>query len=92
MKTKEKKQWKSVLVNRVDKTEWTFPTKAVGTYSGIVVEMTGRDLETGEGIGRVLITEGDRHEDTIKRTWQLQNFIPVDGTIEKVEILKKEKA
>lgn len=88
----EKKQWKTVLTNRVDKKEWVFPTMAVGNHSGIVVEMTGKEPETGEGIGKVLITEGDRQEGTIKRTWQLQNFTPVDGKIEKVEVVKKAKA
>ena len=90
--TAEKKQWKTVLTNRVDKKEWEFPTMAVGNYSGIVVEMTGKEPETGEGIGKVLIADGDRYEGQIKRTWQLHNFTPVDGTIEKVEVVKKEKA
>lgn len=90
--TKVKKQWKTVLTNRVDKTEWSFPTMAVGNFSGIVVEMTGKEPETGEGVGRVLIADGDRREGMIKKTWQLQNFTPVDGTIEKVEVVKKAKA
>ena len=92
MEQKEKKNWKTVLTNRKDKTEWVFPTLAVGLFSGIVVNMTGKEPETGEGVGMVMITEGDRQEGTIKRTWQLQNFTPVDGTIKKVEVPKKVKA
>lgn len=89
METKEKKQWRKVLTDRVDKTEWVFPTMAVGTYSGIVVMMHGIDPETGEGHGTVRITEGDRKEGDIKKTWQLKNFIPVDGVISQVEVEKK---
>jgi hypothetical protein len=85
---KEKKKWKITLVDRVNKKEWDFPTLAVGGHSGIVVEMTGRHPETGEGIGRVVVPDGDRYEGQIKQTWQLQNFTPVDGRIERVEILK----
>lgn len=85
---KEKKNWKTVLVDRVDLKEWVFPTLAVGNYSGIVVEITGRDPETGEGIGTVMVKEGDRYEGQVKRTWQLQNFTPVTGRIEKVEVVK----
>jgi hypothetical protein len=86
---KEKKSWKTVLVDRVDKSEWAFPTMAVGNHSGIVVEMTGKEPETGEGVGRVLIADGDRHEGMIKKTWQLHNFTPVDGRIERVRVEPK---
>jgi hypothetical protein len=89
--SKEKKQWKMVLVDRVDLTEWVFPTMAVGNYSGIVVNITGRDPETGEGVGTVLIKEGDRYEGQLKNTWQLHNFTPVTGRIEKVEVETKKK-
>lgn len=90
-KTEQKKQWETKLVNRVDKSEWVFPTKAVGNISGIVVEMICRDPETGEGHGTVLVKDGDRHEGQFKKTWQLQNFTPVDGDIVKVEKVTKAK-
>lgn len=89
---KENKQYKSILTNRVDKSEWKFPTKSVGNFSGIVVEMHGIDNEANEGHGTVLIGDSDRPVGTIKKTWQLHNFTPVDGTIEKVEVVKTAKA
>jgi len=89
---KENKQYKSILTNRVDKSEWTFPTKAVGNFSGIVVEMHGIDNEANEGHGTVLIGDSDRPVGTIKKTWQLHNFTPVDVTIEKVQVVKPAKA
>jgi hypothetical protein len=92
MEQKEKKNWKTVLTNRKDKTEWVFPTLAVGSFSGVVVEMTGLDEETGEGVGTVVIGNVDKPTGVLKRTWQLRNFTPVDGTIEKVEVAKKVKA
>jgi hypothetical protein len=88
---KEKKQWKTVLLNRVDKTEWNFPTLAVGGFSNAVVLMHGVDPETGEGHGTVVVSGGDQKEGMIKRTWRLNNFTPVDGEITKVEVEKKEK-
>jgi len=87
---KEKKKWKITLVDRVEKQSWEFPTLAVSRFSDIVVEITGKHPETGEGIGRVVVPDGDRYEGQIKNTWQLQNMIPVDGRIEKVEVVKNQ--
>jgi len=88
---KEKKVWQNSLANRVDKTTWEFPTLAVGNYSGVVVQMTGRDAETNEGVGEVLIGNSDKPTGVTKRTWQLQNFTPVDGVIEKIEVTEKKR-
>ena len=90
--SKEKKKWTTVLTNRVDKKEWVFPTMAASNFSGLVVEVTGRDPETGEGVGTVLIGDSDRPIGTIKKTWQLHNFTPIDGTITKVEVTNKSKS
>jgi hypothetical protein len=46
-----KKEVTTVLTNRIDKEEWVFPTMAASNFSGLVVEVTGRDPETGEGVG-----------------------------------------
>jgi hypothetical protein len=89
---KEKKKWTTVLTNRIDKEEWVFPTMAASNFSGLVVEVTGRDPETGEGVGTVLIGDSDRPIGTIKKTWQLHNFTPIDGAIEKVEVTNKSKS
>jgi len=87
MKT-EKKKWKNTLVDRVDKDVWDFPTLAVSTYSGVVVNMTKIHPDTGEGIGEVVVKASHFKEGDVRRTWQIRTFVPVDGRIERVEVLK----
>jgi hypothetical protein len=87
--SKEKKQWKTVLVDRVDKSEWTLPTLAVSTYSGVVVNMMKIDPDTGEGIGEVVVKASHFKEGDFRRTWQMRTFVPVDGKLEKVGVIKK---